>query len=63
MITWEEAGTGATPVASMTWAYDAADNIRRTTSDRATIDTNGTAGASSPEPERWYTYDAMNPYG
>ncbi|WP_156347144.1 LysM peptidoglycan-binding domain-containing protein, partial [Sphingomonas sp. Leaf33] len=58
MTWWHQAET-ALPWATMTWAYDAVGNIRRTTADKATLDQWGNAVGRAGE-DRWFLYDAMN---
>lgn len=58
--TWNEAGTSTSPVASITYAYDAAGNVRRSTATYRQLDGQGAVAASSTTQDYWFRYDNMN---
>ena len=48
------------PAASMSYAYDANGNIRRSLATYRTLDNNGNATSYTTTQDQWYRYDAMN---
>lgn len=58
--TWNEAGTTNSPASSLTYAYDAMGNIRRTTANYRVLDANGTAATTATTKDYWFRYDSMN---
>jgi YD repeat-containing protein len=57
---FNEAGGINVPAASISYAYDANGNVRRSTANYRTLDQNGTASAYVSTQDQWYRYDALN---
>lgn len=58
--TWQEAGTGTSPAANITYYYDAAGNVRRSTATYRQLGADGTVSATTSTQDFWFRYDSMN---
>ncbi|HYD37424.1 MAG TPA: hypothetical protein VEA60_07410, partial [Allosphingosinicella sp.] len=60
MTSWSEAGSTATPAASIAWQYDLNGNIRRSNASYRKLDLNGAASSTATVQDQWSRYDAMD---
>jgi YD repeat-containing protein len=58
--TWSEAGTATSPASSISYYYDAAGNVRRSTATYRTLDATGAAASTASTQDYWFRYDSMN---
>ncbi|WP_156915579.1 putative toxin [Caenibius tardaugens] len=58
--TWAEAGTTTAPASNISYQYDAAGNVRRSTASYYTLDATGVAATTASTQDYWFRYDTMN---
>jgi YD repeat-containing protein len=60
LTSYNEWGGINVPAASMSYAYDANGNIRRSVATYRTLDNNGNASGYTSTQDQWYRFDSMN---